>query len=301
MTDNCIRGMTRDRNVRFFAIDATESVRKAIQIHNLSITASVVMGRMLTAIGMIGLELKSETDKVTLKIMSDGPLGNIITTADNAGHIKGYVQHPQTELPRTANGIDVKGALGKGYLQIIKDLGMKEPYVGQIELLYREIAQDLTYYYAKSEQIPSSVGLGVLIEPDGSVRQAGGFMVQIMPNTPEEVISKVETNLKQFPNLTDVMDMGYDIERIVDKFILKDMGIDIKERKSIRYYCDCSYEKFSAGISMLEPEEIEESIKKGESITAHCHFCNKDYTYEPEKLKHILKRIKEKKEYRRER
>ncbi len=292
MADICIRGMTRDRNIRFFAIDATESVQKSVEIHNLSITASVVMGRLLAAVGMIGLELKSETDKVTLKIVSDGPLGNIITTADNAGHVKGYIQHPQTELPRTANGIDVKGALGNGYLQIIKDLGMKEPYMGQIELIYKEIAQDLTYYYAKSEQIPSSVGLGVLIEPDGSIREAGGFMVQIMPDTPDEVVSKVEKNLKRFPNLTDIMDMGYDIETIVDEFILKDMGIDIKARKPIQYYCDCSYEKFSVGVGMLETEEIEKSIESGESITAHCHFCNKDYTYEPEKLKQILEEIK---------
>ncbi|MCK4655055.1 MAG: Hsp33 family molecular chaperone HslO [Candidatus Cloacimonetes bacterium] len=294
MRDKIIRGITKDKHVRFFAVDSTQTTRHAAKIHNLSITNSVLLGRMLSAALMIGAELKSNRDVITLKIDCDGPVGGVLVTADKNGNVKGYVNNPEIETPfdEETKQFGVKAAIGKGILTIIKDLGMKNPYIGQVDLQYGTIARDLTHYFVKSEQIPSSVGLGVLIDPSGKIRQSGGFIIQLMPEAPEDVISKVENNLYKFPNLTDVMDMGYSIEEIIKKFILKDLEPEIKMEIPAQYKCNCSYKKFGDGIKLLEKEELKEAIKKNEVLTIHCHFCNKDYKFGREKIKEILEKAK---------
>lgn len=293
MKDKIIRGITGDKQIRFFAIDSTEAVKHAVNIHNLSITNSVLLGRLMSAALMMTMDLKSENSVITLKVEADGPAGGVIVTANKRGEVKGYINNPQVELPlqKDTGMIDVPGAIGKGQITIIKDLGMKKPYIGQVELKFGTIAKDFTYYFMKSEKIPSSVGLGVLIEPDGTVRQAGGFIVHLLPDTPENVISKLENNLANFPNLTDVMDMGYSIEEIIEKYILKDLQPQIKRKIPVKYKCNCSYKKFENDISLLEKKELEKALFKNEMLTVHCHFCNKDYKFGKDKIEKILEQI----------
>ena len=290
MKDKIIRGITENKFIRFFAVNSTETVKKAVILHNLSITNSVLMGRLLSGALMMAIELKSGKDSLTIKIDGDGSIGKALVTSNKNGEVKGYVKNPQLELPinEETKLIDVQNAVGKGTLTIIKDLGMKNPYTGQVELKYGTIAKDLTYYFASSEQIPSSVGLGVLIEPDGCITQAGGFIVQLMPETPEEVISQLETNLAKFPNLTDIMDMGFSIEDIINKFILKGFNPKFLEEVEAKYQCNCSFQKFELGLKLLSKHELQEAIEKSEELVVHCHFCNKDYKYGKERIKKIL-------------
>ena len=290
--DRIIRGITIDKSIRFFAIDATETVREAVTIHHLSMTNSVIMGRMICAILMMAADLKSDKNVITLIIDGDGPAGVAIVTARKKGNVKGYVKSPEVEIPlNDQKTFDIQNAIGKGTLTIIKDLGMKSPYIGQIELNYGTIAQDLTYYFAKSEQIPSSVGLGVLVMPDGTIRQAGGFIIQILPETKEDVISMIEENLAKFPNLTDMMDMGHSIEDIISKFILKGLEPEIKQTAPVKYKCDCSLEKFEDGIKLLSKNELQEAIDTNETLTIHCHFCNTDYNFDKKKIEKILRQM----------
>ncbi len=293
MKDKIIRGITSDKQIRFFAVDSTEAVKHAVNIHNLSITNSVLLGRLISAALMMAMDLESDNSVITLKVEADGPISGAIVTANKTGEVKGYVNNPQVELPlqKDTGMIDVPGAIGKGHITIIKDLGMNNPYIRQVELKFGTIAKDFTYYFMKSEKIPSSVGLGVLIEPDGTVRQAGGFIVHLMPDTPEKVISKLENNLANFPNLTDVMDMGYSIEEIIEKYILKDLEPQIKRKIPAKYKCNCSYEKFENDIKLLKKEKLKESIDKNEELTVHCHFCNKDYKFGSDKIKKILEQM----------
>jgi len=293
IVDRIIRGITRDKSIRFFAIDATETVQQAVQVHNLSMTSSVIMGRMICAGLMMAADLKSVENVITLKIDGDGPCGNTLVTARKNGNVKGYTKHPKVELPinEISKTFDIQNAIGSGTLTIIKDLGMKNPYVGQIELKYSTIAKDLTYYFPQSEQIPSSVGLGVLVMPDGRIKKAGGFIIQVLPNTPDSVISQIEENLAKFPNLTDMMDMGHSIEDLISKFILKGLGPEIKETSPVRYKCDCSKEKFEDGIKLLSNKELQEAIKTNETIKVHCHFCNTDYNFDRKKIEKILEQM----------
>ncbi|MCF7814410.1 MAG: Hsp33 family molecular chaperone HslO [Candidatus Cloacimonetes bacterium] len=290
MKDKILRGITKNKYIRFFAVNSTETVKIAFELHNLSITNAVLLGRLLSAALMLGIDLKSRQDSLTIKIDGDGPVGKALVTANKIGNVKGYINNPQTELPLNpqTNSIDVAAAIGNGMLTIIKDLNMKNPYMGQVELKYGTIAKDLTYYFAASEQIPSSIGLGVLIEPDGTIRQAGGFMVQLMPETPEEVISQLEENLAKFPNLTDVMDMGFSIEKIISDFILKGFDPIFLEEMDANYKCDCSSKKFEKGLKLLSKKELQEAIEKNEELNVHCHFCNKDYKFGKDKIKKIL-------------
>ncbi len=290
MKDKVLRGITDNKFIRFFAVNSTATVQEAVDLHNLSITSSVLLGRLISGALMMGMDLKSTNDSLTLKIDGDGPIGKALVTANRVGEVKGYVNNPQAELPinKDTNTIDVKTAVGNGTLTIIKDLGMKNPYMGQVEIKYGTIAKDLTYYFVASEQVPSSVGLGVLIEPDGSIRQSGGFIVQLMPDTPEKVITQLETNLAKFPNLTDVMDMGFSIEKIIKKFILKGFKPEFLEEINAEYKCSCSYKKFENGLKLLSKAELQEAIEKDEELVVHCHFCNKDYKYGKTKIEKIL-------------
>ncbi|MEA1973574.1 MAG: Hsp33 family molecular chaperone HslO [Candidatus Cloacimonadota bacterium] len=292
MPDKIIRGHSISKNIRFFGIDSTEVVSSATQMHNLSITNSVLLGRVLSATLMMGTTLKNRTDSITLKFAGDGPSEKCIAVSKNDGKVKGYVANPEVELPKNElHQIDVKGAIGKGMLTVIKDMGLKQPYISQIELISGEIAQDLTYYFAKSEQTPSAVGLGVLVDIDGSVRQAGGFIVQLMPNTPEEEIKILEKNLDEFPNLTDVLDMGKDIETIVRDFILKGIEVKVTQTKKTAFSCDCSKDRFRNGLRLLGKSELNELVKIGDAVPTVCHFCNTEYVFELDEIEEIFKTL----------
>ncbi|MDP8210519.1 MAG: Hsp33 family molecular chaperone HslO [Candidatus Stygibacter australis] len=289
MADRIIRGTAGNGQIRFFGVNCLETAIKAQEIHELSITTSVLTGRLLAAALMMGLDQKSADEKLTIKLAGSGEVKTVIVTSDNQGRVKCYLSNPKVELPLSENGtINVSGALGEGTLTVIKDMGSGHPYQGTIELQNGEIATDLSYYFSQSEQIPTAMGLGVLIEPEGEIRQAGGFLVQLMPDAENSVIDILERNLRELPNLTDLLDMGYKIEEILEKLILMGLDIKILLTQPAKYYCDCSREKFLHGVKLLDKVELEESIAKSEDVVVQCHFCNKEYHYESEELKQIL-------------
>ncbi len=289
MKDRIIRGMAGNSQIRFFGVDCLEAVQEVQRVHELSITTSVLMGRMLSAALMMGLEQKSENEKLTLKVNGSEEVRTVIVTSDNQGRVKGYIDNPAAELKLRENGtINVGGAIGEGTLTVIRDMGSGTPYQGTIELQNGEIGTDLSYYYSQSEQVPTAMGLGVLIEPEGVIRQAGGFMVQLMPEAEEAVVDVLESNLKELPNLTDLLDMGYTIEEILEKLVLKGLDSEIKLSQPARYYCDCSSEKFLMGVKLLDRTELEESLQKSEDIIVQCHFCNKEYHYGKDEIEEIL-------------
>ena len=292
--DRLIRGISENKQVRYFAVDATDVVKKAAEIHKLSVTNAVLMGRRLIATLLMSADLKSEKNVITLKLDGDGPNGKIIVTGRKNGHVKSYMSNPKNEIPLNSKTktIDIKAAIGDGTLTVIKDLGLKNPYVGQVELKYKTVAEDLTYYFVKSEQIPSSVGLGVLIDTDGSVKKAGGFLIQLLPNTDEEVIAKIEENLAKFPNFTDMLDIGYTIDKLTENFILKDLNPQLKLSSEVYYKCDCSKKKFLNGIKLLPKNELEKAIEDSETLKAECHFCNAEYEYDKNDVQKILSEMK---------
>lgn len=285
MEDRIIRGIAGGE-ARFFIADCTSLVKKASKIHNLSLGNSVVFGKLLCAGILAGADLKSDKDVLTIKADGDGPSGKAIITVNNKSQIKGFISYPNAEPE--ANGkkhifID-KAMLGNGSISIIKDMGLKAPYSGQTEMVYGNIAQDLTYYYVKSEQIPTSIGLGVLIFPDGSIRKAGGFVVQIMPGCKERTVEVIENNLKSFPNLTDVMDMGYSLEHIISNMILKGLDVEFYDSLKPVYKCSCSRSKMKNVVKLLNKTEIMDSLKDPGYIEVNCHFCNKSYKFTEEDI-----------------
>ncbi len=292
--DRLIRGISENKQVRYFAVDATNVVKKATGIHRLSVTNSVLMGRILIATLLMSADLKSEKNLITLKLDGDGPNGKIVVTGRKNGYVKSYMSNPANEIPLNleTKAIDVKDAIGDGTLTVIKDLGLKNPYVGQVELKYKTVAEDLTYYFVKSEQIPSSVGLGVLIGTDGSVKKAGGFLIQLLPNTDEKVIAKIEENLAKFPNFTDMLDIGYTIDELVENFILKGLNPQLKCSNEVDYNCDCSKKKFLNGIKLLPKNELKKAIEDNEILKIQCHFCNVEYEYNKNDVQKILSEMK---------
>jgi molecular chaperone Hsp33 len=284
------RGISKAKSFRFFAVDCTDAVKEAVHYHSLSITNSVIMGRAMAAVLMLGLDLKNSQDAVTMKIDCDGVCGGLLVTGKADGTVKGYIRNPQAELPLSekTHSVNVKEALGKGQITIIKDAGMKRSYVGTVELLFGEIAEDLTYYFAQSEQIPTSIGLGVFLEADGTVKHAGGFMIQLLPDTPQAAIDTIEKLISHFPNLTDLLDMGYSLKNIVETILLKKIPIEFLEERKVKYFCDCSKEKFSKGLKLLGKSELQEAIEKDENLHVVCHFCNKNYAYTKEDIARIM-------------
>ncbi|MDD3049534.1 MAG: Hsp33 family molecular chaperone HslO [Candidatus Cloacimonetes bacterium] len=293
MSDLVIRGKTTDNFIRFFAVDSTETSREAMRIHSFSITAATLFSRIASACLMMSSDLKDDLHLLTLKVDGDGPIESVLATANRKGHLKGYVRNPKVELPLDEKNrkINVGKAVGRGTLTVIKDLGLKNPYNGQVELVSGEIAEDLTYYFVKSDQIPTSVALGVLIEPDGTIRKSGGFIVQLMPQTPEEVISRLEKNLANLPNISDLMDMGYDIEKIVSDLVLKGFGVEITSENQASYTCNCSKERFRTGLKLLGKDELIDLPLQDDSISTECHFCGKKYDFSKTEIEEIIKEL----------
>lgn len=292
MSDYIVRATAANAQIRAFAATTRETVEAARQAHNTSPVATAALGRLLTAGGMMGSMLKGEKDMLTLQIKGSGPMKGLTVTADAQANVKGYVIEPQVMLPPNAKGkLDVGGAIGAGFLSVIKDMGLKEPYAGQTELQTGEIAEDLTYYFATSEQVPSAVGLGVLMERDNTVKQAGGFIIQLMPFAEEEVIAKLEEKLAQVTSVTKLLDDGMTPEQILE-LLLGDMGLEITDTMPTRFFCNCDKARVEKAIVSIGKKDIQEMIDDGKTIEVKCHFCNAAYTFSVEELKDILKRSK---------
>lgn len=292
MTDYIVRATAANAQIRAFAATSRELVEMARKAHNLSPVASAALGRLLTGGVMMGAMLKGDKDLLTLQVRSDGPIGGITVTADSQGNVKGYVNEPQVMLPPNLMGkLDVGGAVGNGFLRVIKDLGLKEPYVGQTDLQTGEMAEDLTYYLATSEQVPSCVGLGVLMEKDNTVKQAGGFIIQLMPFAEEEVITKLEQNLAAFSTVTKVLDEGKTPEEML-AMLLGDMDLEIMDTMPARFFCNCDKKRVEKAIISIGEKDIKEMIEDGKEIEVNCHFCNTAYHFSVEELKDMLKRCK---------
>ena len=291
MKDYIVRATAANGQVRAFATITREIVEEARQHHGTSPVATAALGRLLTAGTMMGSMMKNETDMLTLQVRGDGPIGGITVTADSKGDVKGYVENPDVMLPPKNGKLDVGGAVGIGLLQVIKDMGLKEPYSGQTILVSSEIAEDLTYYFANSEQVPSSVGLGVLMKKDNTVKTAGGFIIQMMPFAEDETISQIEENLKHVTSVTELLDKGYTPEQLLEE-LLGNVGLEITDTMPTRFYCNCSKERVEQAVASVGKKDIQEMINDGKPIEVKCHFCNTAYHYSVEELKNILKRSK---------
>ena len=288
MEDYMVRATAADAQIRAFACTAREMVEKARQIHNTSPIITAALGRLLSAGAMMGSMLKGDKELLTLQIKGDGPVQGLIVTADSLGNVKGYPEVPDVILPANAQGkFDVAGAVGKGYLSVIKDMGLKEPYVGQTELQTGEIAEDLTYYFATSEQVPSSVGLGVLMNRDNTVCQAGGFIIQLMPFAEVEVIEKLEKNLQKISSVTSILKEGNTPEQMLE-ILLEGLNPEVLDKMPIAYSCNCGRQKIEKVLISLGAEEIQDMIEDGKEIEVNCHFCNAQYKFSVEELKTIL-------------
>lgn len=291
MSDYIVRAAAADLQIRAFAITSRELVEEARSIHNTSPVATAALGRLLTAGAMMGSMMKNDTDVLTLQINGDGLLGGITVTADSRGDVKGYVQNPDVILPPKNGKLDVGGAVGIGLLTVIKDMGLKEPYSGQTILVTSEIAEDLTYYFANSEQVPSSVGLGVLMEKDNTVKCAGGFIVQLMPFAEEKVISRLEENVGKITSVTRLLEEGYTPQRLLED-LTEGLDLEITDTMPARFYCNCSKERVERAVASIGAKDIREMIDEGKDIEVKCHFCNTAYSYSVDELKNILKRSK---------
>lgn len=290
MADYILRATAADGQIRAFAATTRDMVETARAAHNTSPVATAALGRLLTAGAMMGVMMKGEEDILTLKIQGDGPIEGLTVTADSRGNVKGYVYNPSVMLPPNAQGkLDVGGALGLGVLSVIKDIGLKEPYVGQTILVTGEIAEDLTYYFATSEQTPSSVALGVLMNPENTVRQAGGFILQMMPGASEEVITRLELKLKEITSVTTLLDVGNTPEMILE-YVLGEFGLEINDKLPTQFYCNCTKSRVEKALISVGRKDIQEMIDDNKPIEVNCHFCNKNYEFTVEELRELLKK-----------
>lgn len=293
MSDILLRGNSIDGSVRVFVSITTELVNRAQEIHHTYPTATAALGRTLTAAAIIGAGLKNETDTTTIQFKGDGPIGSIVAVTDSKSHVRGYVVNPYVDLPLNKKGkLDVGGAVGKGYLNVIRDLGMKEPYAGQVPIVTGEIAEDLTYYFARSEQIPTAIALGVLVGTDNRALAAGGFMIQLMPEASEETAERLEEHMKTLEPVTEMINSGMSAE---DIFFRITEGFDmIMENKPVVpvYECKCSKERMEKALISIGKEELESLIEEQGEAELTCQFCDNKYTFKKHELEELLKEAK---------
>lgn len=288
MNDIILRGTAANHQVRFFCAYTKEIVETARSIHNTSPVATAALGRLLTAGSIMGSMCKNASDVLTLQIQCSGPIGGLTITSNANADVKGYVNHPEVLLPPSDKGkLDVGKALDLGVLSVIKDIGLKEPYVGQCNLVSGEIAEDLTYYFATSEQIPSSVALGVLMEKNNTVKHAGGFIIQLMPFAEEGLISDLENRLKDFSSITSLMDQGMTPEDMMNQ-LFEGYDVVINDSVTPHYACDCSKERVYKAVMSVGKKEIEDMIADAKPIEVNCHFCNRNYTFDIDELKSMI-------------
>ena len=293
--DYMIRATAADAQVRAFAVTSRDLVEYAREAHDLSPVASAALGRTMSAALMMADMLKGPQDLLTIKIDGDGPIGGILVTADNAGGVKGYVENPSVDLPNKTEGhLDVGGAVGRGTLTVIRDMGMKDPYVGQTAIQTGEIAEDITYYYAVSEQIPSSVGLGVLVNRrEKKILQAGGFIVQLMPFAEEETIAKLEKNLAAIDSVTQMLSSGDTPETMLGK-VLDGLGPVVTAKDPVEFRCSCGKERYERALVLLGRDEVQKIVDDGEPVEIKCQFCGKKYSFSPDELKAVLSKTEKK-------
>ena len=290
--DYIVRASAADGQIRVFAATTKDLVEKARKIHGTSPVATAALGRLLTGAAMMGSMMKGRSDVLTVQVMGDGPIGSLTVTADSMARVKGFVQNPEVMLPASAEGkLDVGGAVGNGMLRVIKDLGLKEPYVGETELISGEIAEDLTVYFATSEQTPSSVALGVLMNRDNTVAQAGGFIIQLMPDATEEVISHLEQKLTEVTSVSGLLAEGMTPEEILE-YIFAGFDLKLLDKIPTSYYCNCSKERVEKALISIGAKELNAMIADGEPITMNCHFCDKSYTFSVDELKELVQACK---------
>ena len=290
--DKMIRATAANAQVRAFACVSRDTVEEARIRHGLSPVACAALGRLMSGGVMMGAMLKGDDDIVTLQLIGDGPLGKATVTADSKGRVKGYVDNPDVMLPPNSLGkLDVGGAVGNGYLQVIKDMGLKEPYSGQVMLQTGEVAEDLTYYFVTSEQIPSSVGLGVLMnKDDASVKRAGGFIIQLMPFASDEVLEKLEENIKNLEPVTKMLETRDDPEYLLE-CLLKGFDIDYTDELPIKFYCNCDKDRVKKALISVGKKELKSMIDEGKPISVNCHFCNTDYEFTLDELKAMAREL----------
>ena len=288
MTDYLIRATAADAQVRAFAVTSRDLVEEARSRHDLSPVVTAALGRLMTGACLMGSMLKGEQDVLTLQVSGDGPVRGMTVTADAKGNVKGYAQVPQAMMPPNAQGkLDVGGVIGKGYLTVIKDMGMKDPYASKVELQTGEIADDLTYYFAASEQVPSCVALGILMERNNTVKQAGGFIIQLMPFAQEEIVRKLEEKISGLKPVTTLLEEGNTPEQILS-LLLGDMGLEITEKTPVQFMCGCTKERVEKVLYSLKKEDLKEMIAEGRDVELHCHFCNTDYVFTVDELKKMV-------------
>lgn len=292
MSDYIVRATAANAQIRVFAAYTKDMVEEARTRHNTSPVATAALGRLMTAGAMMGSMLKGEKDLLTLRINAGGPLQGITVTADSNARVKGYVGNPNVILPANKLGkLDVAGAVGVGFMDVIKDMGLKEPYVGQTVLQTSEIAEDLTYYFANSEQVPSSVGLGVLMSKDNTVAQAGGFIIQLMPFAEESVIAKLEENLANITSVTTLLAQGNTPEDLVN-LLCKDLDPVINDTMETTFYCNCDKARVEKALISVGRTELHEMIAEGKEIEMNCHFCNTFYKFSVDELKSLEKKAR---------
>lgn len=288
-----VRYIVEDGSAFVIASDSTDMIREMERIHKPSAAVTAGMGRLLTAASMMGVMLKGKEDTVTLRFNGNGPAGPVIAVSDSNGNGRISVENPIVELPLNEKGkLDVRGALGNsGYIYVVKDIGLKEPFVGTTEIVSGEVAEDITNYYAVSEQTPTVCSLGVLINPDLSVKCAGGFMIQLLPGCPDEMIDKIEKSISDIPSVTQMLQSGMTVDEIAVR-ALKDIPIEKLDESEFSYKCNCSREKAEAAIISAGAETLEEMAQDSKPSTVECHFCDKQYSFTPDDLKNIIKKLK---------
>ena len=290
--DYIVRAVAADKQIRAFAITSREMVETARQHHNTSPVATAALGRLLTGGAMMGVMMKGEKDMLTLMMKGDGPINGVTVTADSKGNVKGYVGNPNVLIPANYAGkLDVGAAIGYGTLTVIKDMGLKEPYVSQVPLGTSEVAEDLTYYFASSEQVPSAVGLGVLMSKDNTVKQAGGFIVQLMPFADEEVINKLEERVNNISSVTEMLEKGMTPEDIL-KEVMGHMDVEFTDKIETGFVCNCSKEKIAKALASISKKDMDEIINDGKEIEVKCDFCNTTYKFSVEELQTLRKQFR---------
>jgi len=287
--DYIVRATAAKGQIRAFATYTKDMVETAREKHNTSPTATAALGRLLSAGAMMGVMMKGDKNLLTLQIKSGGPINGITVTADSKGNVKGYVGNPSVSVPANAKGkLDVAAAVGVGFLNVIMDLGMKEPYTGQTMLQTSEIADDLTYYFANSQQVPSTVGLGVLMNKDNTVKQAGGFIIQLMPFAEEDTIVKLEENLQEIESVTDLFEAGLTPEGILEK-LLSGLDLTINDTVPTKFNCNCDKQRVAKALISVGKKELQAMIDEGKEVELNCHFCNTNYKFSVAELKELLR------------
>lgn len=292
MSDYIVRGTAANNQIRVFAATTRDLVEHARAAHNTSPVATAALGRLLTGGVMMGSMMKGEKDLLTLQIQCNGPIKGLTVTADSQGRVKGYAYNPNVMLPPSDKGkLDVGKALDLGVLSVIKDMGLKEPYMGQTQLISGEIAEDLTYYFATSEQVPSAIALGVLMEKDNTVKRAGGFIIQLMPFAEDGLAEKLEDKIKGMTSITSLLEQGMSPEDIINE-ILGEFGVEIMDTLPAEFSCNCCKDRVEKALISVGAKELNAMIQEGKPVELNCHFCNSKYTFSVEELKEILRKSK---------